>query len=143
LFIKNLSLIFDLSIQPKYNKTIMKAIKINVEKQEVSIIEIGTELQDIYNAIGNDCSCITAPISYENDDVMFCDDESLLRPSTIKGGFMYPDWNYPIVSNAIILGTDENGNSVDCESTLEEIKSDLKFISIENTNLQRYINQFA
>jgi hypothetical protein len=121
----------------------MKAIKINVEKQEVSIIEIGNDLQDIYNAIGNDCSCITAPISYENDDVMFCDDESLLRPSTIKGGFMYPDWNYPIVSNAIILGTDENGNSVDCESTLEEIKNGIRFISIENTNLQRYINQFA
>jgi hypothetical protein len=121
----------------------MKAIKIDVEKQEVSIIEIEKGLRAIYDAIGNGCNCITAPISYENDDTMYCDDEALLNPENIKGGFMYPNWSYPIVSNALIMGTDEDGESTDCQSTLEEIKKGIRFISIENPNLQRYINQFS
>jgi hypothetical protein len=120
----------------------MKAIKIDVEKQEVSIIEIEKGLQAIYDAIGNDCTCMTGVLGY-NGDYMYADDESLLRPSTIKGGFIYPDWNYPVVSNAIILGTDEDGESTDCKSTLEEIKSDLRFIPVDNPNFKRYINQFS
>ena len=121
----------------------MKAIKIDVEKQTVSFIEIGTGIDAINEAIGNGCTMLTSVIDYPNGDYMYCDDEALLRTSDIKGGFMYPDWNYPIVSNAIILGTDEYGESVDCKSRLEEIKDDIEFISIENRNLQRYINQFA
>lgn len=121
----------------------MRAIKIDVEKREVSFIEIESGLRPMYNAIGNGCNCITSVIEYENQDMMYADDEALLDPENIKGGFMYPDWQFPVVSNVIILGTDEEGNSVDCKSTLEEIKSDLRFISIENPNFQKYINQFS
>jgi hypothetical protein len=121
----------------------MKAIKIDVEKREVRFIEIESELQPMYEAIGNGCSCISSVISYENEDTMYADDEALLNPEKIKGGFMYPDWQFPIVSNVIILGTDEEGNSVDCKSTLAQIKSNLRFISLENPNFQKYINQFS
>lgn len=121
----------------------MKGIKIDVEKREVSFIEIESGLRPMYDAIGNGCSCITSIVSYDNEDTMYGDDEALLNAENIKGGFIYPDWNFPIVSNVIILGTDEEGNSVDCKSTLEEIKSDLRFIPLENPNFQKYINQFS
>jgi hypothetical protein len=119
----------------------MKAIKIDVEKNLVYFVEIDGGLESIYNVLG--CTCITCPVQYENEDSMYCDDEALLNPENIKGAFMYPDWNYPIVSNALILGTDDEGNSVDCKSTLTEIANGLKFINIDNPSLIRYINQFT
>ena len=119
----------------------MKAIKIDVEKRAVYFVEIDGTLESIYNVLG--CTCITCPIQYENDDAMYCDDEALLNPESIKGAFMYPDWNYPIVSNALILGTDDNGNTVECRSTLSEIQKNIRFIGIDNPSLIRYINQFT
>ena len=34
---------------------------------------------------------------------------------------MLPHWNYPIVGNAIILGTDEEGDSIDCKTNPSEL----------------------
>ena len=121
----------------------MRAIKINVENQTVTVIDIENTLDAIYEAIGNECTTFTSPISYANGDTMYCDDESLLRPETIQGAFMYPDWNYPIVSNAIIIGTDDMGNSVDAVSSPRDIEYGNRFIRKDDPNLINYINQFV
>lgn len=121
----------------------MKVIKINVEDKTITEIEIDGSLNSIYEAIGNGCTTFTSPIYYDNDDAMYCDDESLLRPSTIQGAFIYPNWNYPIVSNAIIIGTDSEGGSISCKSTINMIKKDIRFIDKDNPNLVRYIQQFV
>ena len=39
-----------------------------------------------------------------------------------KGGFMFPDWEYPIVNNAIVLGVDNEGGSVSAKTTVEELE---------------------
>ena len=52
---------------------------------------------------------------------MYADDESLLRIDAIKGGFVLQGYGGMIVGNAIILGTDEEGDSVDVKSTIDEI----------------------
>jgi hypothetical protein len=109
-----------------------KAIKINVETKSVEYITLGDDYQEIYPHIGNGCSCFSVPYNFENDDALYVDDESLLRMDDIKGGFILEDWETPIVGNAIILGTDLEGESVDAKSTLEEIKSQLQFISQEH-----------
>jgi len=119
----------------------MKAIKIDVKAKRVYEIELAEGLQAIYDNLN--CNTFTCPIQYENDDCMYCDDEALLFPELIEGAFMYPDWNYPIVSNAIIIGTDEEGNSVDCKSTVSEIMKNLRFIDKETPALVNYINQFT
>jgi hypothetical protein len=36
-------------------------------------------------------------------------------------------WGYPLVGNCIILGTDDEGDSTDCKSTVEELKAEVKF----------------
>jgi hypothetical protein len=118
----------------------MKAIKIDVRTKKVYEIELEEGLQAIYDNLN--CNTFSCPIQYENDDCMYCDDEALLFPELIEGAFIYPDWSYPIVSNALIIGTDEDGNSVDCKSTIEEISKGIKFIDKNNDNLIRYINQF-
>lgn len=120
----------------------MKAIKIDVETKEVKLIEIENTLDGIYNSIGNGCTCFTSPITYNNGDTFYCDDESLLKPSTIKGAFIYPNWKFPIVSNAIIVGTDKEGNSIDVKSDPRDIMYGIRFIEGDNPNLINYINQF-
>lgn len=116
-----------------------KAIKIDVEAQSVYHVEIGDSYTDIYPEIGNGCSTFCIPMTFENEDSMFADDESLLRFDDIKGGFYFNDWNYPIVGNTIILGTDEDGESVDCKTTIEEIQRQINFIDVESA--QRWAKQ--
>jgi hypothetical protein len=91
-----------------------KALKIDVVNQTVTNIVIN-DIEDIYREIGNGCELFCCPINFDNGDTLYADDESLLREN-VEGCFMMDDWNYAIVGNAIILGTDfEDGESVDCK----------------------------
>jgi hypothetical protein len=101
-----------------------KALKIDVVAKTVTKVEID-KYQDIYAQIGNGCNLFCCPVEFENGDTLFADDESLLKE--VEGCFILPNWNYPIVGNAIILGTDEEGDSIDCKSTIEEISSEILF----------------
>ena len=101
----------------------MKAIKIDVANQTISQVNIAN-YKEIYSQIGNGCELFCCPIQYENNDVLYADDESLLRDN-IEGCFTFPDWNYPIVGNAIILGTDDEGESVDVKTKIAELQSQI------------------
>jgi len=114
-----------------------KAIKINVETKKLEYITLGDDYKEIYGAIGNGCDTFCVPINFENNDGMFADDESLLRENDIKGGFIMDDWHSPIVGNAIILGTDDEGNSVDCLTKIEDIESQITFIDMEVCKMWR------
>ena len=108
----------------------MRVIKIDVEKQEVGFIEIEPKAKEIAKVIGNGCNFIAGGIELDNDVIMV-DDEALLRPDDIKGGFRYSGLDYPVINNAVILGVDNDGEWINCKSTLEEIKSKIKFVRIQ------------
>lgn len=97
----------------------MKALKIDVVYQTISQIEI-KDYKEIYSAIGNGCDLFCCPIEFENGDVLYSDDEALLREN-IEGCFAMHDWSIPLVGNAIILGSDGNGDSVDVKSKANQI----------------------
>jgi hypothetical protein len=97
----------------------MKVIKIDSANKTITQIEMGKGLESIYEAIGNKCTCFTCPIELENGDVIYADDEGLFHP--FEGGIMMPNWNYPIVGNILIVGSDDEGDSVDAKTTVEEI----------------------
>ena len=103
-----------------------KALKINVETKQIEAITIESS-KDIYREIG--CELFEVPVTFDNGDGLYCDEEALLRVRNIKGGFMMPGWVRPIVGNAIILGTKRNGDSCDCKSEISELK--VKFFSSE------------
>lgn len=92
----------------------MKAILINPEDKTVKVIDIEQNNDAIYKAI--DCETFACPITYDNGDTMYCDDEGLFIPQ--KGGIMMHDWAYPILGKILILGSDEDGNSVDVKSDI-------------------------
>ena len=114
----------------------MRAIIINPEKKEVTEIQIGSDYKEIYKAIS--CDTFSCPITYDNNDSLYCDDEGLFKPQ--KGGVIMEDWYYPILGKMLVLGTDENGESVDA-------KSDIKFFTdritwLDEAKSERYRSQF-
>jgi len=100
-----------------------KALKIDVVNQTVTNILID-DIDDIYKEIGNGCELFCCPVNFENGDTLYADDESLLREN-VEGCFLMPDWAYAIVVNAIILGTDEEGESVDCKYSIMDIYQEI------------------
>ena len=100
-----------------------KALKIDVVNQTVTNIIID-DINDIYKEIGNGCQLFCCPVDFENGDTLYTDDESLLREN-VEGCFLMDNWAYAIVGNAIILGTDEEGESVDCKSSIMDIYKEI------------------
>lgn len=115
----------------------MKALKIDSTNKTITFVEIGNSLQDIYNGIGNKCTCFTCPVSYPNNDALYTDDEGLFKPQ--KGGFMFRDWAYPIVGNALILGNTPMGESADVRSTPADFKD---IIWLNESQVERYRSNF-
>jgi hypothetical protein len=58
---------------------------------------------------------------------LYADDEALYHP--YNGGIIMPDWDYPLIGNFVIVGTDEDGDNQDAQSTLDEIRSKVRFLS--------------
>ena len=105
------------------------AILINSANQSVTLVQVG-EYTDIYKHLANECSLFACPITFENNDTLYVDDEGLYHP--FEGGFMLKDWSYPVVGNGLILGADEEGESRDAETTIEEIMAQIVWVSKED-----------
>jgi hypothetical protein len=106
-----------------------KAILIDVTNQSVTETTID-HYTEIYDRIGNGCSCFCVPIQFDNGDALYSDDEGLLHEE-MTGCFIMDDWDYPLVGNAVILGSDDEGESVSCQSITEDIRSRVKFYTKE------------
>ena len=106
-------------------KITMKAILINPEDRSVTYVELDKGLDPIYKIL--DCDCFACPIVYGNNDAMYCDDEGLFKPQ--KGGIIMPDWEYPILGKIIIVGTDEDGNSIDVKSELNYFTDSITWLN--------------
>jgi hypothetical protein len=96
-----------------------KGIKINVATQQVEEVFIN-HYTDIYKEIGNGCNLFCCPVEFENGDTLYADDEALLQEN-VEGCFAMENFRYPIVGNAIILGTDEEGESVNAKTKKEDL----------------------
>ena len=105
-----------------------KAIKINVEKKTIEEIEISDGINSISKEIGNHCQYFCCPFIFDNMDSIYADDEALLRIDDIQGGFKMENWAYPIIGNAIVLGTDDEGDSINYKSDINEFRSKIIFV---------------
>jgi hypothetical protein len=115
----------------------MKAFRINSADRKVEEIKIN-DWKDIAPAIGNGCDIFTAPVTLENDDTIYVDDEGLYHP--FEGGFMMEGWQYPCVGNAIVQGTDEEGESTEPKTTKEELEAMIQWI--DKSTCERWAAQF-
>lgn len=103
----------------------MQAIKIDPIKQEVSLVEIDGSLESIYKEL--DCTTFTCPSILDNMDSLYVDDEGLFV-SEYKGAFYFNNFPQMLFGNGLLMGSDEEGESVDVKSTLEDVINKIKFI---------------
>ena len=107
----------------------MRAIFIDSTDKQVYEARIkGNDFREIRDLIG--CLIITGAYSFENGDYMYVDDEGLFQSN--RNGFIInvPGNSYgeqQLIGNALIVGSDEDGNDRDATSTIEYIKSIISF----------------
>lgn len=109
----------------------MNAILIDSKNRIVTKIEITEDIKDIQQAL--DCQIFTTGTYLENGDVVFVDDEGLINGT--DHFFAYSGAHQPFAGNGLIVGTGPEGETVDCEVSLLEVASKVKFYDINELAL--------
>lgn len=96
----------------------MRAIKIDAKARTVTEIDLPKGIDAMQAAIGCDCFCFA--VSWRNGDTLYVDDEGLLNPC--DEFFVIETGHQPFAGNGLILGSDEEGESVDAKTPLTDVK---------------------
>ena len=118
----------------------MKAILINPKLQTINEINYSGDYKDIYKL--TECSTFTCVYPFNlNEDTIYLDDEGLLKPSNYCFTFKYDNgYVQPLMGNALVLGADDEGESKDVETSIDEIKRRVSFKGHQAIDLGREIN---
>ena len=101
----------------------MKAILIDSINKEVKEVEIGKGIDEMYKFLN--CQCFTIATYLPKDDAIFVDDEGLMNGTDVF--FTYEVAHQPFAGNGLIMGCDDEGESVDCKISFTEVKDKVKF----------------
>jgi hypothetical protein len=100
----------------------MKAIFIDSKNKSVSYIDIPegkNHLAEMRKKIN--CECFCAAGVFKNNDTVYVDDEGLINGT---GDFfiLHSLRGEPLAGNALIIGCNEEGDSVDCKTDISQIR---------------------
>ena len=107
----------------------MRAILIDPEKRSVTEIDMPegnrSSVDEMNKLIGSDVFCCGHRFS--NEDTIYCDDEGLLKEEQpamfrigLRGGI--------IPGKGLVMGSDEEGNSVDAKTQIEDLFGKLRWL---------------
>ena len=110
----------------------MKAILINPELEYIHLIDFDGDYKSIYKLL--DCRMFECVYPFKNEDTIFIDEEGLLKDSnyafTIKSDMHLDRFGaktMTLMGKALILGSDDQGESVDCKTLHSEIRTLISF----------------
>jgi len=101
----------------------MKAILIDSKNRQVKEVEIPKGIDAMYKLL--ECQYFTIATYLDGNDAIFVDDEGLMNGT--DAFFTYEGAHQPFAGNGLIMGSDENGESVDCKTRIDEVKSKVEF----------------
>ena len=110
----------------------MKAFHINAEARTITEVEVSKGYTNIYPFLSTSLKkvdCFTC-VGIEQDDSIYVDDEGLLTIQFDTPFFLYDGYPQPLSGNGLVVGTDEEGESVDPKNTLEDIKGKVKWMTL-------------
>lgn len=121
----------------------MKVLFINATEKIISEVEINGEdtLHESYRLIG--CELVEAPIIFDEEDTIYVDEEGLYKDDqpgfqlTIPPNGEYKGSIWEFSGNGIVLGTDEEGNSISPKMGIEYLASMIEWRTIEEINTYR------
>ena len=104
----------------------MKAILIDVKNQEVKEVEHDNTIENIYNHV--DCRTFTV-VKIDKFNVIFVDDEGLLKENLyFSYSALHHLRHFELAGNGLILGVDDEGNSVPTTLTVDEVKDKVSWL---------------
>ena len=115
----------------------MKAILIDPKHRAIMQIDYNGDYKTIYehlsftNSFGNSHKVRTFDIvrTPTGGDGIYVDDEGLYAPAEDKHWYniRYNDQDMMLVNRSLVIGCDDEGDSKDCVSTVEDIKGRIKW----------------
>lgn len=109
----------------------MKAIKIDATEKTVTEVEYDGDYKTIYKLGGFDTFTV---IDLGDGETLFIDDNGLLNEENTKFFKLAgPDYKYaqPLAGNGVILGTDDEGESIATKLTVEKVAANVLFKSLQ------------
>ena len=102
----------------------MKAILIDSKNKVIKEVEISKEntLKDWYKEVN--CNMVEIAHYLENTDTVLVNEEGLLHDEYYF--FTYEGAHQPFAGNGLVVGIDDEGNSVDCKTDIQEVKRNVK-----------------
>lgn len=102
----------------------MQAILINPFDKTIEEIEYSGDWKDISSLL--ECDIFTTVYFDDTTDSVYVDDEGLYVED--QAFFTIGNYPQPLAGCGLILGCNDEGDSVDCKTTLEEAKAMVKFL---------------
>jgi hypothetical protein len=100
----------------------MRAILIDVSAQALTEIEVpdddAAQLKALQKAVGG---YLEFAVVIENGDVIFVDEEGLLKGPVVKG-FAVKGAHQPFAGNGVVVGSDADGNSLPAKVSIETLE---------------------
>ena len=100
----------------------MIAYLIDPHAKTVEQVDYSGEYQDIYKLI--DARTFDVARLAEGDGI-FIDDEGLMVDEPVF--FKHKDYRHPLVGKGLVLGCDDEGNSISPACTLDELRAQVSF----------------
>lgn len=106
----------------------MRAILIDPKNRTVTEVNYTGDYRNINTHIQADCFDIVR-IGDENDNTIFVDDEGLINDKARDVGFFRFDGDNPmaLAGYGLILGTDAEGESIECNLSVADVYSRVAF----------------
>ena len=103
----------------------MRAILIDPEDKTVTEVDYDGDYKSIYKLIG--CSTFDVVRTSTSNDGIYIDDEGLYAKDQAFWSYRYNDTHEPIklINKGLVLGCDDEGDSVAPDSTVEDIKKNI------------------
>jgi len=104
----------------------MKSFLIDPFNQKIEVAIYSGDYKDISKLIEADSGLFDVVRLYANQDVAFVDDEGLYVED--QKFWIHKNYPTPLAGKALVLGTDDEGDSISPATTIEQLKDDIKFI---------------
>jgi hypothetical protein len=105
----------------------MKAVLIDPYKEEVTDVTYNGDYKQIYEHIKVDCFAL---VRLSDDDDVFVDDEGLLKLKPSTKFFALPDYPQPLAGYGLILGNDNEGESISAHHDAAFYRERVKFMTM-------------
>lgn len=107
----------------------MKVFVIDPHELEITEQEYDGSLDCMYKL--THCNCVDLVRINEFGDGIFVDDEGLLGNLSEQAFFFYNGYYSPLAGYGMVAGCDEEGETVSPHITLDELKANVNFVTLE------------